>query len=99
MANNTPSYASSALPKISLESDSSELYADTAEEAARCCRSTKCNKQAQLRRFYDELVMWHEKVFNKQTAEEQEKCFRELLPFIQMMRAKAAYAQSRSELP
>lgn len=95
MANNTPSYASSALPKISLESDSSELYADTAEEAARCCRSTKCNKQAQLRRFYDELVMWHEKVFNKQTAEEQEKCFRELLPFIQMMRAKAAYAQSR----
>ena len=33
MANNTPSYASSALPKISLESDSSELYADTAEEA------------------------------------------------------------------
>ena len=39
MANNTPSYASSALPKISLESDSSELYADTAEEAARCCRS------------------------------------------------------------
>lgn len=40
-------------------------------------------------------MKWHEKVFNKQTAEEQEKCFRELLPFIQMMRAKAAYAQSR----
>lgn len=39
--------------------------------------------------------MWHEKVFSKQTAEEQEKCFRELLPFIQMMRAKAAYAQGR----
>lgn len=39
--------------------------------------------------------MWHEKVFSKQTAEEQEKCFIELLPFIQMMRAKAAYAQGR----
>lgn len=95
MANNTPSYASSALPKISLKSITPELFADTAEEAARCCNNSDCNKRAQLRRFYDELVMWHEKVFSKQTAEEQEKCFRELLPFIQMMRAKAAYAQGR----
>ena len=34
MANNTPSYASSALPKISLKSITPELFADTAAKKA-----------------------------------------------------------------
>ncbi|MEE9322539.1 MAG: type III-A CRISPR-associated protein Csm2 [Granulosicoccus sp.] len=47
------------------------------------------NKSTQLRRFYDELVMWEEKV-----RQDKDK-FDEYLPFIRMLKAKAAYAQGR----
>lgn len=95
MAYDNSSYSTAVLPKIVLDPVAPDLFSDRAEEAAKCCRSKKCNKQAQLRRFYDELVMWHDKVFAPQKAEEQAQKFNELLPFIQMMRAKAAYAQGR----
>ncbi|MBV5310885.1 type III-A CRISPR-associated protein Csm2 [Chromatium okenii] len=47
------------------------------------------NKPSQLRRFYDELVMWAEK-----TKQHPER-FEEYRPFILMLNAKAAYADGR----
>ena len=52
-------------------------------------RASQLNKSTQLRRFYDELVMWEEKV--RQNADK----FDEYLPFIRMLKAKAAYAEGR----
>ncbi|NOT11628.1 MAG: type III-A CRISPR-associated protein Csm2 [Methylococcaceae bacterium] len=47
------------------------------------------NKPTQLRRFYDEIVLWDNKVLMH-----PEK-FDEYLPFIRMLNAKAAYAKGR----
>ena len=47
------------------------------------------NKTAQVRQFYDELVMWEEK------ARQNPDRFEEFLPFIRMLNAKAAYAAGR----
>ncbi len=49
----------------------------------------RVNKHSQLRRFYDELCMWEEKVSR------QPDKFDEYLPFIRMLNAKAAYAEGR----
>ncbi|GAB4362752.1 MAG: type III-A CRISPR-associated protein Csm2 [Methylohalobius crimeensis] len=67
-----------------------DLFADTAETAAkRIAQSKGTNKSTQLRRFYDELVMWEEK------AQQNEEKFDEYLPFVRMLKAKAAYAEGR----
>jgi CRISPR-associated protein Csm2 len=47
------------------------------------------NKPTQLRRFYDELVLWETRV------SQQPGKFAEYLPFIRMMNAKVAYAEGR----
>jgi len=47
------------------------------------------NKPSQLRRFYDELLMWTTKVGQDDAR------FRECQPFILMLNAKAAYAEGR----
>jgi CRISPR-associated protein Csm2 len=47
------------------------------------------NKPSQLRRFYDELVLWETR-----TSQQPSK-FSECLPFIRMINAKAAYAEGR----
>ena len=68
-----------------------DLFDRTAREAARRvadCRREQ-NKSTQLRRFYDELVMWEEKV--RQAPDK----FEEYLPFIRMLKAKVAYAEGR----
>lgn len=62
--------------------------------AKRCAKKIsdaeqKHNKPSQLRRFYDELVMWHAKV------EQHPERFAEYQPFILMLNAKAAYAKGR----
>lgn len=49
----------------------------------------KENKPTQLRRFYDELVMWSEKVARKPED------FALYLPLIKMLKAKVAYAKGR----
>lgn len=72
-----------------------DLFAGVAERCARTVglrddeRPRKENKPSQLRKFYDELVMWDERV----RAEEHK--FAEFLPFIRMLNAKAAYAKGR----
>ncbi|WP_295455541.1 type III-A CRISPR-associated protein Csm2 [uncultured Thiodictyon sp.] len=63
------------------------------EIAKRCAKTIgdnqKRNKPSQLRRFYDELVMWTAKV------EQNPQRFDEYRPFILMLNAKAAYADGR----
>ena len=49
----------------------------------------KCNKSTQLRKFYEEVCMWQEKIKN------DEKKFNENLTFIKMINAKVAYAKGR----
>lgn len=49
----------------------------------------KFNKPSQLRKFYDEICLWSEKV------EGDEERFKQNEPFIRMMNAKAAYAKGR----
>lgn len=80
----------------SIVQDRPDLFAEQAEYAASRCKDKKLNKPAQLRRFYDELVMWHDKVFAAKTAEERLERFKKVEPFIQMMRAKASYALGRA---
>jgi CRISPR-associated protein Csm2 len=56
------------------------------------------NKSTQLRRFYDELVMWFEKVQFERTPAEREAKYKEVAPFIQMLVAKVAYAKGRDHV-
>jgi CRISPR-associated protein Csm2 len=72
-----------------------QLFADIAgqkaEEVARGS-GDRTNKSSQLRRFYDELVMWQDKVGTSQER------FTELQPYIYMLKAKVAYAKGREHV-
>ncbi|MCS6997526.1 MAG: type III-A CRISPR-associated protein Csm2 [Casimicrobiaceae bacterium] len=72
------------------------LYSDIAEQAAKTVgakgRQEKNNKPAQLRRFYDELLMLQEKVGSDKERFEQQR------PFIEMLKAKVAYAKGREKV-
>jgi CRISPR-associated protein Csm2 len=71
------------------------LFADIAEAKARAVSQgagRDANKSSQLRRFYDELAMWHEKVGSSPER------FTELQPYIFMLKAKVAYAKGRNHL-
>jgi CRISPR-associated protein Csm2 len=70
------------------------LYSEVAEEAAKAVGAgvgRDQNKPTQLRRFYDELVALQAKVSDQ-------KSFDEHLPFIQMLKAKVAYAKGRQKV-
>ena len=56
------------------------------------------NKSSQLRRFYDELVMWYERVQFERTPAERQAKYQEVAPFIQMLVAKVAYARGREHV-
>ncbi len=78
---------------IDLKKVTPQLFNEEAKKAAKCIAANrKSNKPTQLRRFYDEIVMWDNK-----TAMHPDK-FDEYLPFIRMLNAKAAYAKGRNEL-
>jgi CRISPR-associated protein Csm2 len=68
-----------------------ELFNNIAKQAAQAVSAAdrNRNKVTQLRRFYDELVLWE-----MRTAQHPGK-FDEYLPFIRMLNAKAAYAEGR----
>jgi CRISPR-associated protein Csm2 len=67
-----------------------ELFNGIAKRCAvTVAANSRRNKPSQLRRFYDELVMWQTKV----GADEAR--FQEVRPFILMLNAKAAYAEGR----
>lgn len=80
------------LPPFSLKEVTPELFSDTAKACAQVISDNggrDKNKSTQLRRFYDEICLWQEKVGNDETR------FTENLPFIRMIAAKAAYANGR----
>ncbi|MCG3168243.1 MAG: type III-A CRISPR-associated protein Csm2 [Rhodocyclaceae bacterium] len=52
----------------------------------------KENKPTQLRRFYDELCLWAEKVAGKPES------FQMHLPLVRMLKAKVAYAKGRGHV-
>jgi len=54
------------------------------------------NKSTQLRKFYDELNMWHDKVF--EYGVDREAKYKELAPFIKMLCAKVTYAKGREHV-
>jgi CRISPR-associated protein Csm2 len=68
-----------------------ELFNRIAQEAAQKVAKGRrdLNRPTQLRRFYDELCLWHLRV-----TQDPEK-FSDYLPFIRMLNAKVAYAQGR----
>ena len=85
--------------KINFQEPSPDLFDGVASQAARIVgqgQDQNRNKNAQIRRFYDELVMWDMRV-NHVLREDGDPAQRlkEYLPFIRMMNAKAAYADGR----
>ena len=84
------------LNKIKLDKLEIDIFSDTARNAAEHISQNKDkNKSTQLRKFYDELAMWHDKVFQ---AASREEAYQNAAPFIQMLRAKAAYSNGRSHV-
>lgn len=73
-----------------------ELFNTIARNAANMVRGTddRVNKPTQLRRFYDELLLWETRVSRVEEGKRKE-AFAECLPFIRMLNAKAAYAEGR----
>ena len=85
------------LSRIKLADPSVDLFDQTASQAARIIAQASGgrNKTTQLRRFYDELVMWDTRVHQPQGQKQSQELLQEYLPFIRMMNAKAAYADGR----
>lgn len=78
-----------------------ELFGDIAKRTARTISESvkkEANKPTQLRKFYDEMVLWHEKVHHESGAEAKAAKYAELAPFIKMMKAKVAYAKGRNHV-
>ncbi|HQY38785.1 MAG TPA: type III-A CRISPR-associated protein Csm2 [Giesbergeria sp.] len=86
---------------IRLKDIPATLFSDIAQEKAATVFQAgegKKNKSTQLRRFYDELVMWYERVQFERTPAERATKYKELAPFIQMLVAKVAYAKGREHV-
>lgn len=86
---------------VQLKDISTHLFSDIAQEKAETVHQSganKKNKSTQLRRFYDELVMWHERVQFERTPPERAVKYQEVAPFIQMLVAKVAYAKGREHV-
>lgn len=78
-------------PVPTLFSEDAEAVARKFDESAKADRGGKeKNKTTQIRRFYDELVGWQERI-----GHDPEK-FGQYIAFIRMLNAKAAYAKGRN---
>jgi CRISPR-associated protein Csm2 len=78
-----------------------QLFADIAQDKAKTifeAGAGRKNKSTQLRKFYDELVMWQDKVAFEQGNEARAGKYKELAPFIKMLNAKVAYARGRDHV-
>lgn len=83
------------------EKEHIELYNSTAEAMALALKPSdasrgaekEMNKPTQMRRFFDELTLWHQRARDCDDAQ-----FMELLPRIKMLKAKAAYAKGRKHV-
>jgi len=80
--------------EIQLKDINADIFDRIAKNAAiTIAANTKSNKPTQLRRFYDEIVMWDQKASS--ITEKNPEKFAEYLPFIRMLNAKVAYAEGR----
>lgn len=77
----------SSAPAATLFSEVAQLAAQEVANA-----NANLNMASQLRRFYDELVMWQEKVGR------DDQRFTDCEPYIRMLKAKAAYAYGRQHV-
>ncbi len=82
------------LREIQFKTISPELFDRIADETAESIADSKPkhNKPTQLRRFYDEIVMWHDKLKNNSDK------YPEYIPFIKMLNAKVAYSKGRDHV-
>ena len=86
---------------VQLKNIPATLFSDIAQDKARTIAAARVgnkNNSTQLRRFYDELVMWYERVQFERTPAERSAKYEEVAPFIQMLVAKAAYAKGRDHV-
>ncbi|MCX8086397.1 MAG: type III-A CRISPR-associated protein Csm2 [Rhodocyclaceae bacterium] len=77
------------------------LYADIAQQTAQAIAGAgkrEQNKSTQLRRFYDELILWNEKINGSGNAEERAHRYAELVPLVKMLKAKVTYAKGRGHV-
>jgi CRISPR-associated protein Csm2 len=81
---------------INFSAKDSRLFDEVANQVADIIsepqpRETKdANKSTQLRKFYDEVVIWDQKI--RQNPEK----YTEYLPLVKMLNAKVAYAKGRN---
>ncbi len=91
------------IERIALAEDElmSDMFSSVAEDAAKHVaewdeQSKEAGKQAskstQLRKFYDEICMWHSKV------QDDSACLQKNLPLILMLKAKVAYSEGRKHV-
>ncbi|MES0337339.1 MAG: type III-A CRISPR-associated protein Csm2 [Candidatus Magnetobacterium sp. LHC-1] len=66
-----------------------DLFSDKADKIAKGLNREGKNKNSQIRRFYDEVVMFNRRVKDKPSE------FAKILPYLKMLNAKAAYAEGR----
>ena len=72
------------------------IFSDIAARAAEDISQNKeQNKASQIRKYYDELLLWHNKIQQEQGDEARQKKYHDAAPFIQMLKAKVAYARGR----
>ncbi len=83
--------------KITIKVINKDLFDSVAQNAAKSISEAKneLNKPTQLRRFYDEIVMWDQKLTTVHDDKRRSEKFLEYLPFIKMLNAKVAYAKGR----
>jgi len=77
---------------ITLKPIDPELFNSIAQQQAQAIAGggDRVNKPTQLRKFYEEVIMWEQK------ASLHPDKFGEYLPFIRMLNAKVAYAKGRN---
>jgi CRISPR-associated protein Csm2 len=78
-----------------------DLFSKTAEYYAKKVRFSGKNNPTQLRRFYDELIMWNDKVQlarDEQGKSRRDDAYKESSPFIKMLIAKVAYSKGRNHV-
>jgi len=78
--------------RIQFKSISADLFDEVANLMAETIANTSMrdgNKSTQLRKYYDEIIMWEQKI--RQNPDK----YQEYLPFIKMLNAKVAYANGR----
>lgn len=88
--------------KIIFEPLSPDLFSDVAQAMAKDLmagpdKNSDKNKSTQLRRFYNELVLWHDKIYAER-GDMREAKYKEFAPYIKMLNAKVAYAKARKHV-